>query len=132
MVGVSALEKEIVNALVAKGRSENEALTIINKVKKSASVKFAGAADMEISDDGKYLAIANCTALSLSKSGKALLIEVGGVEMWMPVTQIATDLSEVIDEGDIGILVINRWIAEQKGLIVNGVVQAPKPNTATP
>ena len=37
-------------------------------------------------------------------------------EMWIPDSQIHDD-SEVYREGDIGKLVITRWIAEQKGLV---------------
>jgi len=37
-------------------------------------------------------------------------------EMWIPQTQIHDD-SEVYREGDVGKLVITRWIAEQKDLV---------------
>jgi hypothetical protein len=38
-----------------------------------------------------------------------------GVEHWIPKSQIHAD-SEVWQDGDEGVLVLTRWIAEQKGL----------------
>ncbi len=47
---------------------------------------------------------------------KAILVEVDGVEVWIPQSQI-TDSSEVWKEGDEGTLVITEWIATQKELL---------------
>lgn len=53
----------------------------------------------------------------IRKSEKALLCDIPGEgEMWIPQTQIHDD-SEVYQEGDVGKLVITKWIAEQKGLV---------------
>jgi hypothetical protein len=47
---------------------------------------------------------------------KALLVEIGGEELWIPKSQIHDD-SEVYREGDTGKLVITEWIAREKGLL---------------
>lgn len=49
-------------------------------------------------------------------SDKALLCVIEGEEYWIPQTQIDDD-SEVYKKGDEGKLVVNRWIAKQKGLV---------------
>ena len=46
---------------------------------------------------------------------KALLCEIDGEEHWIPQSQI-TENSEVWCEGDVGKLVVTRWLAEQKGI----------------
>ena len=53
------------------------------------------------------------------KSQGALLINCKGKEYWIPAVQVGP-MSEVMNIGDKGILVIKRWIAEQKGFVVNG------------
>ena len=45
----------------------------------------------------------------------AVLCEIDGSEYWVPQSQIDDD-SEVWEEGDQGMLVISKWIADQKGL----------------
>ena len=49
---------------------------------------------------------------------KALLCEVEGEELWIPLSQVNPD-SEVFDDdrNNQGTLVITEWIAKQKGLI---------------
>jgi hypothetical protein len=48
-------------------------------------------------------------------TGRALLCEIDGEEVWIPHSQIDDD-SEVFKLGDVGRLVISEWIAKQKGL----------------
>lgn len=48
-------------------------------------------------------------------SGKALLVEYEGEEVWIPKSQIDDD-SEVWKEGQEGTLIIPYWLAEEKGL----------------
>ena len=58
----------------------------------------------------------DCVAVRESGTGLALLVEIDGEERWVPHSQIDDD-SEVFKVGDKGILVLNEWWAEQKGLI---------------
>lgn len=122
MAGATAIEKIVLHALVDKGYTPSEAEVVITKLRETA--KFDGTAQIEISSDGKYVAIADviCTHKSAKKDDKnqgALLISVKGHEYWIPVVQVAP-MSEVIASGDKGILVVKRWIAEQKKFVVGG------------
>lgn len=121
MAAATAIEKIVLQALVAKGYTPSEAEVVITKLRETA--KFDGTAQIEISSDGKYVAIADAvcthkTAKKDEKSQGALLISVKGREYWIPAVQVAP-MSEVIAAGDKGILVVKRWIAEQKGFVVN-------------
>lgn len=122
MAAATAIEKIVLQALVAKGYTPSEAEVVISKLRETA--KFNGTAQIEISSDGKYVAIADC--LCLHKTAKkdethqgAIIITVKGHEYWIPTTQVAP-MSEVTAIGDRGILVVKRWIAEQKGFVVSG------------
>jgi hypothetical protein len=55
-------------------------------------------------------------AIRLSDSGAALLCDIDGEEVWIPVSQIDDD-SEIFEEGHEGKLVVSEWLATQKGLI---------------
>ena len=56
-------------------------------------------------------------ALSFSKSGLALLVDLGDREpVWVPCSQIDDD-SEVWEPGQEGTLVIAEWWAKKEGLI---------------
>ena len=123
MAAATAIEKIVLHALVDKGYTPSEAEVVIIKLRETA--KFDGTAQIELSTDGKYVAIADCvcmhkTAKRDDKSQGALLINCRGKEYWIPVVQVAP-MSEVIATGDKGILVVKRWIAEQKKFIVNGI-----------
>ena len=123
MAGATAIEKIVLHALVDKGYTPSEAEVVIAKLRETA--KFDGTAQIELSSDGKYVAIADClcmhkTAKKDEKSQGALLINCKGKEYWIPAVQVAP-MSEVVAAGDKGILVIKRWIADQKGFIVNNV-----------
>ena len=122
MSAATVIEKIVLQALVAKGYTPSEAQVVITKLRETA--KFDGTAQIEISSDGKYVAIAEvtCTYKSTPKDEKmqgAILISVQGKEYWIPIVQVAP-MSEVTAPGDKGILVIKRWIAEQKKFVVNG------------
>lgn len=56
-------------------------------------------------------------AVCKAQTDKAILVEIDGVEYWIPKSQIHDD-SEVFDDGQHkeGALVITEWIAAQKGL----------------
>ena len=60
----------------------------------------------------------NTVVVCKSKSGLALLVRFEDQEepQWMPQSQIDDD-SEVFDEGQSGLLIVSRWIAEEKGLV---------------
>ena len=123
MAAATAIEKIVLHALVDKGYTPSEAEVVIIKLRETA--KFDGTAQIELSTDGKYVAIADCvcthkTEKREEKSQGALLINCRGKEYWIPVVQVAP-MSEVIATGDKGILVVKRWIAEQKKFIVNGI-----------
>lgn len=51
----------------------------------------------------------------LKETDKALLCLIDGEEIWIPKSQIDEE-SEVYEEGQTGLLVITRWLAEQNGL----------------
>lgn len=122
MAAATAIEKIVLHALVDKGYTPSEAEVVILKLRETT--KFDGSAQIEISSDGKYVAIADCICMHKTekrdeKSQGALLINCRGREYWIPVVQVAP-MSEVIALGDKGILVIKRWIAEQKKFVVGG------------
>lgn len=122
MAAATAIEKIVLQALVAKGYTPSEAEIVIAKLRETA--KFDGTGEIELSQDGNYVAIASVTCMHRSskkdeKSQGAILVNCKGHEYWIPVTQLAP-MSEVTDTGDKGILVIKRWIAEQKKFLING------------
>jgi Holliday junction resolvasome RuvABC DNA-binding subunit len=122
MAAATAIEKIVLQALVAKGYTPSEASVVIAKLRETT--KFDGTAAIEISSDGKYVAIADVTCLHKTakkdeKAQGAILVNCKGHEYWIPTVQVAP-MSEVTEVGDKGILVIKKWIAEQKGFVVNG------------
>jgi len=122
MAAATAIEKVVLGALVARGYTPSEAEIVIAKLRETA--KFDGTAQIEISSDGNYVAIADCLCMVRSpkkdeKRQGALLINCRGKEYWIPFVQVGP-MSEVINPGDKGILVVKRWIAEQKGFVVGG------------
>ena len=129
MAAATAIEKIVLQALVAKGYTPSEAEVVIVKLRETA--KFDGTAQIELSSDGKYVAIADCVCTHKTekhdeKHQGALLISLRGREYWIPVVQVAP-MSEVTTTGDKGILVVKRWIAEQKKFVVNGVAATVLP-----
>lgn len=52
----------------------------------------------------------------LQESAKAILVQIGEEEMWLPKSQI-DESSEVTGDGDSGALRISKWIARTKGFI---------------
>lgn len=122
MAAATAIEKVVLEALVSRGYTPSEAAVVITKLRETA--KFDGTAQIEISSDGKYVAIADvtCTHRTEKRDDEhqgAILINCKGYEYWIPCVQIAP-MSEVTTKGDRGILVVKRWIAEQKKFIING------------
>ena len=122
MAAATAIEKIVLHALVEKGYTPSEAAVVITKLRETA--KFDGTAQIELSTDGTYVAIANCTCTHKTakrddKAQGALLIQCQNKEYWIPCVQVAP-MSEILEKGDTGILVVKRWIAEQKKFIVNG------------
>ena len=123
MAAATAIEKIVLHALVDKGYTPSEAEVVILKLRETA--KFDGAAQIEISSDGKYVAINDCICMHKTekrdeKHQGALLISVKGREYWIPAVQVAP-MSEVANIGDKGILVVKKWIAEQKKFVINGI-----------
>ena len=123
MAAATAIEKIVLGALVAKGYTPSEAEVVISKLRETA--KFDGTTEIELSTDGRYVAIADClcvhkTAKKDEKAQGALRISCKGHEYWIPTVQVGP-MSEVCEIGDRGILVIKRWIAEQKKFLVNGI-----------
>ncbi len=49
------------------------------------------------------------------ETDKALLVQVDGLEVWIPKSQLR-DGTELKERGDVGLLVIPEWLAEEKGL----------------
>lgn len=115
------LELEVYNALVARGRTDNEANVIIKKLR--SGNLFSGAAEIELSSDGRSVALSPCVAIA--ETAKALNVEFRGKATWIPHTQI-DPMSEVTHKDDAGILVITKWIAEKKGFVdANGKPVSP-------
>lgn len=117
---LSKLEGIVHSALVARGMSDNEARVTISKLKSSGS--FKQAADIEISSDGRLVAIS--PAICVAATPKALNVEWRGQSYWMPKNQIDSS-SEIQNLNDSGILVMTKWIAEKKGFISNGQPVSP-------
>lgn len=109
---LSKLEKIVYDALIARGMSDGEANVTIRKLKNSN--QFPQKADIEVSADGRLVALSPCIAVGFT--GKALCVEWRGQTMWIPFNQIDA-MSEVHKKDDCGILVITKWIAEKKGLV---------------
>jgi len=119
------LEQVVIDALMARGMSENEAKISIQKIKNSG--QFKGDADLELSDDGQLVAISDATVIAIGP--KSYRVSFGSNSMWVPRSQVHAT-SEIDRDnakyGDHGILVISRWIAGEKGFTFNGsAVQAP-------
>jgi hypothetical protein len=55
-------------------------------------------------------------AEAIKETAMALLCEIDGKQVWIPKSQIDDD-SEVWEEGQSGELIINEWLAKEKGLI---------------
>ena len=57
-------------------------------------------------------------ATCVKATDKALLIESDELDKdeWVPLSQVSDD-SEVMGEGDEGLLVVTAWIAEQRGWV---------------
>jgi hypothetical protein len=51
-----------------------------------------------------------------AESERAILVEIEGEEIWVPKSQVVND-SEVYKKGDDGVLILTRWICEQKKLV---------------
>lgn len=129
MAAATTIEKIVLHALVDKGYTPSEAEVVIMKLRETA--KFDGTAQIELSSDGKYVAIADCICMHKTekhdeKSQGAILVNCKGREYWIPVVQIAP-MSEISEKGDKGILVVKRWIAEQKKFLVNGIATTTLP-----
>jgi hypothetical protein len=54
-------------------------------------------------------------ARCLWETERGILVRAGQSKIWFPKRQIAPQ-SEVREEGDAGVLVVSRWIAQRKGL----------------
>lgn len=53
----------------------------------------------------------------LRESDKALLVLVGGEELWIPKSQIHEDSEVYSLKSSPGTMKVTRWIAEEKGLV---------------
>lgn len=62
---------------------------------------------------------AHLQATALRDTEKALLVLVGGREVWVPKSQIE-DASEVQEPGDVGVLMVPEWWAAQVDLVDGG------------
>lgn len=117
---LSKLEAMVHAALTARGHSDNEARTMITKLK-NASV-FKQAADVELSDDKRWLALSPVIGIVWGKTlddkgkPKALMVEFRGKSEWIPTGHIY-ETSDVKEPNDTGVLIISAWIAEKKGFI---------------
>lgn len=53
-------------------------------------------------------------AIVIIETDRAILVDVGDDEQWIPKSQIHDD-SEVYESGNAGTLIVSEWIAKQKG-----------------
>lgn len=53
----------------------------------------------------------------IKESEKAILVDIEGDEVWIPVSQLHKTDNECKNEDDKGTLVITQWIAREKHLI---------------
>lgn len=53
-------------------------------------------------------------AEAVQETAAAILVRTDHGDEWIPKSQIDDD-SEVSEKGDVGTLVVNQWIAQQKG-----------------
>lgn len=53
--------------------------------------------------------------ICVRETDKALLVKFENKEAWVPKSQLHPEENEIRESGDMGMLVVRRWIAEQKG-----------------
>ena len=70
----------------------------------------------EVTIQGKWVYVSN--AKLMHATSKAMLVEIDGDEpIWVPLSQINLDESDVRSEDDLGVLCMSLWIAKQKNLV---------------
>lgn len=52
-----------------------------------------------------------------AESDKAILVDIDGVKLWVPKSQIDEESEVYSKKSGGGLLVVSRWWAEQKGLV---------------
>jgi len=62
----------------------------------------------------KCIELSGCQGIAATE--KAVLVNVDGEEMWVPLSQVHDD-SEVYAKDTAGILVVSSWFASKKGLL---------------
>lgn len=68
-----------------------------------------------MSNEERYEPVRIPDVVAKRSTEKALLCRIAGEEVWIPHSQIHED-SEVYESGGEGVLVIPRWLAEEKDL----------------
>jgi len=53
----------------------------------------------------------------IKETSDALLCIINDEEVWIPKSQIDSEESQILSDGDTGTLVITEWLATEKGLI---------------
>lgn len=66
-------------------------------------------------DSDEYVTLEDVTLVN--RTEMALLVKVDGVEEWIPISQVHRGDSTIEDSGDVGELVVKRWIARDRGWV---------------
>ena len=119
---IQKLAEMVINALVARGTTKEEATTIVEKLvgakerlENGATRKPRQTVGQQIEDlgDGTVL-ITN--VYCQYETEKAILVRINGEDHWIPISQIDDD-SDVYQYGNRGDLIITEWLARKKGLV---------------
>jgi len=110
---LAKLESVVIESLIQQGMSRGEAMAVVERLEAAGAKIHSTPVDTH-DPEGNFVSFSNvhCKA----ETSKALLCIIGELEIWIPTSQIADD-SEVSMKGDYGILMVTRWIAQQKDLI---------------
>ena len=73
--------------------------------------------DYDWGDTGDFADIEIEDVEVIADTEKAILCVIEGKQHWIPQSQVRED-SEVWKKGDKGTLIISRWIAEQKDIVI--------------
>ena len=73
--------------------------------------------DFELDSDGREV-VKFDDVICIHSTAKAILVKMSEDEpaVWIPQSQVSTD-SEVYKQGDDGVFIVYKWIAQQKGWV---------------
>jgi hypothetical protein len=115
MTPLQRLEQVVVDALIARGMSEGEAKNMVDRLKNSAVSKFNGGDEIEV--NGNLVALNPVTFER--RLPNSILVTFQNAERIIPLSQVdvRSEIHAKSRSGDIGIMIITKWIAEKKGIV---------------